>query len=97
MDAYLDEFEWRFNNRKRPGVAVLTGACVIVSGHEGMMWHLGVWEWLVGVAAEFFATIFFVHVAGWTAGGRLAATFQGSNSSMRLIGWSAMRVRTWCR
>ena len=39
-------------------------------------------------------TAFWLTLAGSMAGGRLAAMFQGSNSPMRLMGWSAMRVST---
>jgi hypothetical protein len=35
-----------------------------------------------------------VYAAGSLTSGRLAAMFQGSNSSMRVMGWSAMHVST---
>ncbi|MGC2324899.1 MAG: hypothetical protein WA463_19850 [Terriglobales bacterium] len=40
---------------------------------------------------------FVFYAAGCSWGGTLAARFHGSNSWMRRIGWSAMRVNTWRR
>jgi hypothetical protein len=47
-----------------------------------------------GMAAEFFVDALLVYASGSTAGGKLAVMFHGSSSSMRVMGWSAMWVRT---